>query len=262
VKKVIQLIDFTGVCHLAMEHVALIAHHCNCEVTLLHIAAAGQEASQKEIEERIKEFARPLDKEGVNYSIAIDFGDFFTTISESIARQKADLMVVGTHGISGIKPNFVGSSILKLIQLIHIPALVVQGHSQTPHEGYIKILIPLLDKPENVDITMPLSNFGSVFNATIHFMVFHNVANEDRVTAKAKELASRIAKQGLTTEVETEKSNNPNGPYGKSIVEYADIEDAQLIGLVISHGGNEHYFDFADQENILLNRLGKPVLCF
>jgi nucleotide-binding universal stress UspA family protein len=260
-KKVIALIDFTGVCQLALEHTSIVARQSLSQVTLLHIAPHGQEVRDAEIREEIRTFASQLEEDGIPFSIHIDYGAFFDIVGTSIHNLKADLIIVGTHGIKGIKQNFVGSNILRLIRQIDIPALIIQGHSGTPMEGYLKILVPLLGKTENEQLIEPVAMFASVFNSEIHFLTYFTTENEAEAQRRTAELNKEIADKGLKTAVDLEKTGTYNNNYSRSIVEFADIEDAELIALIISNKGFENYFSEDDQENILLNRLGKPVLC-
>lgn len=260
-KKIITLIDFTGVCELALEHTAVVARQSLSQVVLLHIAPAGQEGRDKEIREEIRVFASQLETDGIPFSIEIDYGSFFEIVGNSIHKLKADMIIVGTHGIKGIKQNFVGSNILRLIRLIDIPALIIQGHSSTPIEGYLRLLIPLLGKTENEDLIEPVAKFGKVFNSEIHFLTYYTEENEAEARRRTSELNDKIAASGLKTFVDLEKTGLYNNNYSRSIVEFADIEDCELITLIIGNNGFTNYFSEEDQENILLNRLGKPVLC-
>ena len=114
IRKIISLIDFTGVSQLALEHTAIIARQSICLVTLLHIADEGKRKEEKELKNQIREFASHLEKEGISFAIQIDYGNFFEVIAKSIKALHCDLIVIGTHGIKGIKQNFVSSNIVKI----------------------------------------------------------------------------------------------------------------------------------------------------
>lgn len=260
-KKIVVLIDFTGVAQLALEHTAVIARQSLSQVTLLHIAPRGNESRDKEIREEIRTFAEHLENDGIPFSIQIDYGDFFDIIGASVHKQKADLLIVGTHGIKGIKQNFVGSNILRLIRKIDIPALIVQGHSLTPIEGYLKILVPLLGKTENEQLVDPVAMFAKVFNSEVHFLTYYTDENQSEAQSRTNQLAEAFKNKGINTLADLEKTSVYANNYSRSIVEFSDIEEAELIALIINMQGYENYFSEDDQENILLNRLGKPVLC-
>jgi len=259
-KKIALLVDFTGVCQLAMEHAALIARQSLCQLVLLHVAPHHKQTEDKEIKTKIREFAGILDKEGVPFAVQVDYGDFFGIIGQSINKLNVDLIVVGTHGIKGINQDFVGSAVLRLIRQLNIPSLIVQGHCQTPQEGYLNILIPLLGKLKNPASISKVNPFASVFNSKTHFLGFYNEENKPVVIQQNEEFSKMMKEAGFETGVEVEESSVYTSSFSKSIVQYADIEEIHLIVMMI-YDADEGYFNDYDKENILLNRLGKAILC-
>lgn len=259
-KKIVSLIDFTGVCELSLEHTSLLARESLSQVTLLHIVPDGQQANEKEIKENVRQFAQVLEKDGIPFSVQIDYGPFFETIGESIKKLQSDLMVVGTHGIKGIKQNFVGSNILKLIRAIDIPALVIQSNTITPIEGYTRILVPLLSKTENAELIKPVGDFAKTFQSEVIFLTYFAPENESEAQKRTNEVNEKFINLGIATRIDLERVSSYASSYSRSIIEYSDIEEAELITLIINRDF-ENYFSTDDQENLLLNRLGKPVLC-
>ncbi len=259
-KKIGLLVDFTGVCQLAMEHTALIARQSLAQVVLLHIASNDKRANEKELKNEIREFSKSMEVEGVPFAIQVDYGDFFEIIGDSIAKLNLDLIIIGTHGIKGVKQNFVGSNVIRLVRHLKIPALVVQGHSQTPQEGYTDILVPMLGK-EGDEIINPITEFASVFHSKIHFLGYYNNENKNNVIEHNRSIALRVQALGFETIVEADESSMYTSSYSKSIIQYADIEDVQLIVIIIHESGDASYFNEEDLENIMLNRFGKGILC-
>ncbi len=261
IRKIISLIDFTGVSQLALEHTAIIARQSICLVTLLHIADESKRIDEKELKNQIREFASHLEDEGVSFAIQIDYGNFFEIIANSIKKLDCDLIVIGTHGIKGIKQNFVSSNIVKLIRLISTPALIIQGHSQTPQEGYLNILVPMLETADPKILEKPVEQFASLFKSNLHLLGFFVKEMEQTFTQKTNDQAARFLTMGFNTHVQMEETSVYTSSYSRSIIQYADIEDIEVLVLVFHESEEIKNFDNADMENILLNRLGKPVLC-
>jgi nucleotide-binding universal stress UspA family protein len=261
VKKIVSLIDFTGVSQLALEHTAIIARQSICLVTLLHITDESKRKDEKELKNQIREFAAHLEEEGISFSIQIDYGSFFEVIAGSIDRLDCDLVVIGTHGIKGVKQTFVSSNIVKLMQLITTPALIIQGHSQTPFEGYLNLLIPLLELDETHILEKPVELFASLFNSKLHFLSFYVKDKEQSFTTTTNAQAERFRTMGFQTQVQMEETSIYTSSYSRSIIQYADIEEIEVLVLIFHESTGVKNFDDIDMENILLNRLGKPVLC-
>ena len=260
-KKIALLVDFTGVCQLAMEHTAIIARQSLSQLTLLHIAPHSKQADDKIIKNEIREFARILENEGIPFAIRIDYGDFFSIIGNSITQLNVDLIIVGTHGIKGVKQDFLGSNVLRLIRLLNIPALIVQGHCQPPHEGYLNILIPLLGKLHDNNTIKRAEDFASIFQSKFFLLSFCNSENRVEISNQNQQISGILQQTGFQVNIEEEDSSLYASSYSKSVIEYADIEEIQLIVMLINDSENTGYFNDYDKENMLLNRLGKAILC-
>lgn len=260
-RRIALLVDFTGVCELAMEHTALLARQSLAQVTLLHIASTARQAEDKIIKNEIRDFAKILDKEGVPFIVQVDYGDFFEIISNSILSLNVDLLIVGTHGIKGFKQDFLGSNVLRLIRLIQTPALIVQGHCQPPHEGYLNMLVPLKGKLKDINVIDRAKDFASVFHSKIYFLSYYNSENKDEVISQSSGLTAIMKNAGFETSSEEEEISLYSSNYSKLIIEYADIEEIQLIVMCVDDYENTGYFNDYDKEYILLNRLGKAILC-
>lgn len=258
-KKLALLVDFTGVCQLAMEHAALITRQSLSQLVLLHVAPLSEQKNDKDLKNKIREFASILEKEGVPFAIQIDYGDFFGIIGNSIRNLDVDLIVVGTHGIKGISQDFEGSAVLRLIRQLNTPALIVQGHCQTPMEGYLNILVPLVGKIKSNTVMNGIVKFAEVFKSKFHFLGYYNIENRDEIAAQNEEL-TQLVNDNFESSSELEECSVYTSSFSKSIVQYADIEEIQLIVLLINES-EENYFNSFDKENILLNRLGKAILC-
>lgn len=261
IKKLVSLIDFTGVSQLALEHTAIIARESICFVTLLHIADESKRNEEKELKNQIRDFASHLENEGISFAVHIDYGNFFEVIADSIKSLDCDLIVIGTHGIKGIKQNFVSSNIVKLIRLISTPAFIIQGHSQPPPEGYSNIMIPMLEMAETKIIEDPLLMFASLFKSKLHMLGFYTNENEQSMALKSNQLSDRFKTLGFQVHLQLEETSVYTSSYSKSIIQYADIEDVEVLVLVFHESLGMKNFDNFDMENILLNRFGKPVLC-
>ena len=186
---------------------------------------------------------------------------FFATQAYMDKRSNLDLLIVGTHGIKGVKQDFLGSNVLRLIRLLRVPALIVQGHCQAPIEGYLNILVPVLGKLNNINIVKRAEDFASVFHSKFFLLSYFNTENKSDVVQQNNDLDSMLKADGFETNTEVDESSLYASSYSRSIIEYADIEEVQLIVMIVNDSEHVGYFNDYDKENILLNRLGKAILC-
>jgi len=255
-KKLAVLIDFTSVCEIAIEHAAIIARYTLSPLILVNISDPSKIEEEKEIKERIKTHARLLDREGIPYLAKIGYGEFFSTIPNFLKEIGADFIIVGTHGIKGIADVSYGLNILRLINSLNLPALIVQGHSEAPAEGYDQILIPNVLTNSAVTDADRIKRFAQLFKAKITLLQYARTeveakTGEDIYTKQFQEL-------GYPLTYDFEIVSTYIHSYYRSILQYAAIEDVNL--LVWTTPSEGEHFDQEDKENLILNRLGIPVL--
>ncbi len=261
-KRIAVLVDFTGVCELAIEHASLVARQSVAQVVLLHIASPMDRMKEKDIKDEIRSFGDELENQGVSFKVHVEYGDFFEIIPTTLANLKIDLVVVGTHGIRGIQRNLYSENILKLINSMHILTLVVQGHSETPPEGYTKMLIPVMDEVYRINKGEILADFAGLFDSTITVLNFIYEDDEDGLSTDHIEvIKNQFAELGRPVNYDHETTSIYVNSYSKSIAQYADIEECQLIVWVVP-AENEDAKQFSDEDkmNLILNRYGIPVL--
>ena len=119
--------------HLAKEHgsavILLHAYHLPVEFQQLEGAYLPPDfwASVKnEAEESMQRLASGLEAQGIHVEIAVCEGYAATVIVEEAANRDADLMVIGTHGLSGLKHLLLGSIAERVVQKAPCPVLTVK----------------------------------------------------------------------------------------------------------------------------------------
>lgn len=261
VKKVVTLVDFTGVSQLALEHTAILARASICRVFLLHIAENEKRGEEKEIKSKIRTFASVLEKEGISFAIQVNFGSFFDVVHESIQALSPDLVVTGTHGIKGVKMNYLHSNIHQLITKLDVPTLVIQGHSQVPQEGFCNLMVPSLGLGNCAELKRFVPKLASLFDSKLLLLTFYHNENLSEREKSCQDLADEFNQKGILTTVQMEESLPYSSSFSKSIIQIADIEEIDLLVIAYKAEPNKTPFSTEDFENILLNRSGTPVLC-
>jgi nucleotide-binding universal stress UspA family protein len=161
IKKIAVGIDFSPESEIATRQAMEIARHVGAEVTLVHVGAIldpsvdmGETVhpSIKEWEgyvrqelaedrRRLEEWRERLTGQGVEISHVIRDGFADTALAETADDTGADLLVVGTHGRSGLKRFFLGSISERVVRLSHTNVMVARALDDG-HGGYRRILVP------------------------------------------------------------------------------------------------------------------------
>ena len=122
--------------HLAQEHDAEIlllhAYHLPVEFQQLEGAYLPQdfwESVKAEAENNLEQYAVKIRKAGIQVTVLVHEGYPATVIEDEAVEQQADLIVIGTHGLSGLKHMLLGSIAERVVQKAPCPVLTVKLHS-------------------------------------------------------------------------------------------------------------------------------------
>jgi universal stress protein A len=122
--------------HLAQQHgsrvVLFHAYHLPVEFQQLEGAYLPPDfwANVKsEAEETLERYAALLRAKGVTVESVVEEGYAATAIIDEVERQSADLVVIGTHGLSGLKHLLLGSIAERVVQKAPCAVLTVKTNA-------------------------------------------------------------------------------------------------------------------------------------
>lgn len=139
-KKILVPVDFSKYSENALEVAASIAKKQNAEIVALHMMGLTDSIVNKNQSKEVFEamyymrlaetrFAELLDKEylkGITVTDAVHNYTVFSEINEVAKKMDIDLIVMGSHGTTGLKEVFVGSNTEKVVRTSEIPVLVIK----------------------------------------------------------------------------------------------------------------------------------------
>jgi nucleotide-binding universal stress UspA family protein len=142
-KKIVVPIDGSGWSERAIPHAVDIAHKYNSEIILLHvfkppaaeyigeIALAGQDEQLMQLRDEMKQhlmsLRSKLRNENVNVRVQwIEGTGVAEIIIEYLKEEKADLVVMSSHGRTGISRLIFGSVANQVMEAVHIPVLIIR----------------------------------------------------------------------------------------------------------------------------------------
>jgi len=146
-KTIIAPVDFSDPSVTALRYSAFLASTFQSSIILLHVvepfvfpaelsivSQVDVSEIEKEIENRAKTALGRLASEylqGINYRIETVIGPAADTILLTAESNQADLIVIATHGYSGIKHLLLGSTTEKVIRHASCPVLTVRHQATT-----------------------------------------------------------------------------------------------------------------------------------
>ena len=139
--RILAPIDFSPSSHAALKMAVELARHFHAGIHLVHVIpmfpvtslpdyvpeAKFLEEARKDAERQFVKCQADLRAKEIKVSSSIEVGnDVPGCILEVIEREKIDMVVISTHGMTGWHPLVFGSITEKLVKLVHIPLLLVR----------------------------------------------------------------------------------------------------------------------------------------
>lgn len=185
-KTIVVPTDFSPNAGVALEYAAGLAKLTNASLVLTHSCELYEERFAKNksmIEEHnssiVKELFSKLNelKASVRarYDVKIDVAlyknqDITVSIIQAAGEQKADLIIMGTYGATGLRRTLFGSKAAAVINQSHIPVLTIPpAHTWSAPAN---IALAVEDKFDNVDIVRPVFDLAELVHAKVFVTIF------------------------------------------------------------------------------------------
>lgn len=184
----------------------------------------------------------------------VQFGKVSKMILGYTKDHDIDVIVMGSHGASGMREFFVGSNAEKIVRRATVPVLVIKGRFKGPIKH---IVFPnTLDTETQEDLVMKVKALQDFFGAHLHIVWINtplNFTSDTDTTKRLKEFVKRFQFKNYT--INTFNHLNPE----QGILDYAHAMDADLIAMG-THGrkGVAHIFHGSLTES-LVNHTDKLV---
>ena len=271
-KTILVPIDFSTYSENALKVAAKIALKNNSEIHLLHMLEIPNQMNDavyssvptpeiilfiKKAEEKVQEIAQQKFLDGIKIFQHIKFEGAFSGILSYIKNNNTDLIVMGSHGISGIEEILLGSNTEKVVRLSNVPVLVIKKETiefKGEHFVFASDFSEETKKP-----FQKMLDFTRIFNARLS-LVMICTPSSFKTTALAEKIINNYIQQFEIENYTVSIYNDTNIENG--IINFSNKVKADLIGLS-THGrtGMAHFFTGSISED-LVNHTARPVLTF
>jgi nucleotide-binding universal stress UspA family protein len=199
-KRILVPTDFSDCAKRAARTAIEIAKLSGGEIHFLHFMAIpidwsslerGEERLypdiSREVEDtkaQLQELVEMAKNESVTADFSIGFNEGTTNIIDHITDQNSYLIVMGSHGASGIRELFIGSNAQKVVRLSPVPVLIVKD---TMTDIHIPDIIFVSDfETEVIKSFESLLSFAELIGSKIH-LVYINTPSYFNDTWEVKE---------------------------------------------------------------------------
>lgn len=249
--------DFTVIGDYALENALVISKAMENEIILLHIVKKRSEI--KEAEKRCKEICDKFFKEHfITPSYIVREGSIFQDIGKFAAEVKANLIVMGTHGVKGVQ-KLTGSWALKVIVNTQVPFIIVQGPPRS--KKFEKIVFPIDFRLENKEKNTWVSYLASYYHTKFYFLKQDVKDKTFRAKIRANTLFARkyFASKNIEYEIHTAPGKKK---FAKETIDFATQIKADLILIMTTRDISlADYALGAEEQQIIANKEKIPIMC-
>jgi nucleotide-binding universal stress UspA family protein len=218
--------DFTSVGDAALNYAINLSKHINVEIRLLHVVSSKSDAvkASLKLDEIISKINAP---NGISFSKSIREGSIFDQIGDLARKENAQLIVMGTHGASGLQ-KLLGSNAMKVVISADTPFIIVQ--KDTPFKEIKNIVVPIDLTKESLQIVNNAGDLAAIFKATVH--VIGEKQNDEYLSQQMKNRILIVKKQYEERNVPCLVELVPSGgSYSKKIMEYVKMNVIDIVAI-------------------------------
>lgn len=253
IKKIVVGVDFSAESESAAKQALEIARHTGAELILVHIGMVVEPAkhpggsvhsSIKEWEEMLRqqladdrrlleEMRERMRGQGVEISHVVKDSFADTGLVDAASELGADLLVIGTHGRTGLKRFFLGSISERVVRLSTTNVMVVRP-TDGGSGGYRRILVPTdFSRPAEaaLELALRMAHDGAAIDL-VHFWQVPMTATTPYAPFKAAEEALTTVRRAMRDAAES-SGNQLVERYGAANLEvsFHAIEGAPAYGI-------------------------------
>lgn len=267
-------LDFSENSLIALDHAVYLSRHLKSNITLLHIHETQNLSStlrklmfahpsdevilDKSVEEKLNEIAHSLQsKIGISVKTHNAKGRISTQIVKCAKDLGADLIVMGTHGASGMENFLAGSNTFNVVAGAHCPVISVLAHSGS--KGIKDIVLPLDNSRETRQKVDEAIVFARFFNSTIH-IVGVTISDDERDQFHVNKVCDQVERYIKEESVPCTRTFRFGANITNLTLDYAKEIDADLIVIMTEQEVNPTGFFMGPYAQQMINQSGIPVL--
>lgn len=261
-KKIILILwDFSNVAKNALQHGIKIANLVNNDIRLLHVMDKNIKQEEKDmIKKKLDKTAEEVkSKNSIDTDAVILTGSIFSTISKYATDEKANLVIMGTHGIKGMQ-KITGSWALKVIVGSEVPFIVVRDKPRD-REKFNNIVFPIDFRSENKEKVYMAIYMGKYFNSKIHILKspVKDKSLSRKVNTNLNFAIKYLIQNNIDYDIHTVEKKRQ---FAKETLKFAEDIKANLILIMTTkHITMPDYMLGAQEQRIIANSSKIPVMC-
>lgn len=269
-KHILVPVDFSNDSINALEHAIMFANHLSCNIRLIHVKRKNADYDPSF---NLRDFDEVL-KSGVieNFERTIQFykkelkgefdyrireGRIYTEICHQAKYGDAEMVIMGTHGVSGFEERWVGSNASRIVSNASVPVLTIRY--SFPRRDIKRIILPVDVGKESRQKVPLVTELALIFGAEVHVVDIrqdNKVLTRKTLNESIEQVITYLKRRKVKCIRESIKGNN----LSDLVIEYALLCDADIISVMIDDKDRNVPFWGEPYAQKMVNHSPIPVL--
>ena len=250
-----------------LGYIRELGNPAETEILLLHVQKPGasEAAGDTQSHPLLKGYFDALDDEGWKVTADIRNGEAVEEISVYTVQQEPTMIVMSTHGRSGLENIRKGSITEQVVRQSPCPVFIL--HSTRPDSGHTqhenpfhRMLVPLDGSEVSAAILPCVQKFAKRFNTEVVLFHDHPDCDEDAAATQRREFRDRhgvdLANEGISVQLDCSTLRQPV----QEILNRTDKMNIDLVAMVThGQGGEQRALEDSVTANVI-RHADRPLL--
>ncbi len=268
-KDIIVAIDFSQGSIHALDYAIAFANHLKSNLMMVWInSKVNHDSLNSEVnhykDEAVRNFDDLLKAKGDSLlhgklTYKLRKGKVYQEIAAQAKAINAELIIAGTHGVTGYEEFWIGSNAYRIVSYAPCPVITVRYDFRIKPEGIRSIVLPI-DSSADTRQKVPYAiQLAKSFNADIHLVAIYSTtlkSMQRRVENSALMAQRIIGEAGIKFSLNTRHAENITN----ATLEYAQLVDADLVAIMTEQETNASNILLGPFAQQMVNYSQIPVL--
>lgn len=268
-KLIVVGIDFSKTSIHALKYSIFLANKAEADVIMVWVdnqttsesifsdgGAELREEIKTNFEDLINLYKPELKKGTLTYKLKK--GKVYFEIAQLAKQYDADLVVVGTHGVTGYEEFWIGSNAYRTVT--NAPCPVVSVRQQFDFSGSMKnIVLPIDNTPQTLQKVPATAQIAKLFNATVHVLALYSTSIHT-LQNKVDKTAEKVFQELRGSGIKCRKKSLMGTNITQATIEYANKVNAEMIAIMTEQETTVSNILLGEYAQQMVNNSSVPVL--
>lgn len=247
---------------MALTYAGHLAERTAGQVTLFHaLSKKGAQEARPDLGKAHAANLGRLAKAGIKVEQVMREGPYMKEIVAE-SENGHSMMVIGTHGVQGLRQELMGSDMLKLAREAAVPTLVVQVYS--PREVKMgRILMPVAAHDDITPLLDAVCKLAKTCGShvDIYQQIQEGQSTSNQLLRNKLLMLDRLAKEGVKHAEVNEPVEKFYEGFVLRTIRYARNNAVDCIAIMAHASGEHKKIAGKEKQEMITNAVGIPVLC-